>query len=52
MNGMDENELYALKEVVVDENESTDAIQKCEEKILNERKVMWRSAFVFFFFFM
>lgn len=46
-NGKDKNEFYALKEVVVDVNESTYAIQKCEEKILNERKVMWRSAFVF-----
>lgn len=39
-NGTDTNELYALKVVAVDMSESAVTIQKSEEKIRNERKVM------------
>lgn len=39
-NGQDKNEVYALKEVVVDISDSEESIQKCEEKVRNERKVI------------
>lgn len=39
-NGKDKNEVYALKEVAIDQSEMVNEIEKYEEEIRNERKVM------------